>query len=329
MSEIQAAESVRDSIVAAMTEIEDVEIQVEDENENEGKPRDEKGKFKAKEKEDAPEAPEEPAEPIEEPVNTIEAPQALSGPAKAKWKDLPPEIQQEWSKRENDIHKMMTAHDGELRMGREMKEVISPYMPIIVAEGGNPVKAVQSLLNTAYLLRTGTPEKKAQLVHEIAQTYGVDLGMVQAPEVDPVIGSLQQEISQLKQFVSAQQQTQGQQEEQRYLSEIQAFAADPKNLHFEQVKSLMAPLLASGQAKDLQEAYDMACHASPTIRSTLLAAKEAEKKAKRNEELAAKKQAAVSVVGSPGVHGPNTAAPKRSVREELEASFDAAMGSKI
>lgn len=336
VSEIHG-DTVRDSIVAAMTEIEQkVEVDEGDDlpevEEPEGRARDDKGKFKSKDKdEEGPaealsdseviETPE-PAKPI------VEAPQALTAAAKAKWAELPVEVQQEWAKRENDIHKMMTAHDGELRMGREMKEVMLPYMHIISAEGGTPATAVQSLLNTAYLLRTADPARKAQLVMEIAQTYGVDLSIAQQQyQVDPVIGSLQQELNQLKQFLTAQQQTQSQQEQQKLQTEVQAFAA--KNAHFETVKGVMASLLGSGAAENLQEAYDMACHANPTIRSTLEAEKSAQQKAKRNEELLAKKKAAVSVTGSPGVNGPNSAKVNQSTREVLSEAYDALMGAKI
>lgn len=333
VNEVQQ-DSVRDSIVQAMAEIEekskpeveaeeDLEAEVEVEAQD-TRPRDEKGKFKAKDaQEEAPQVVEAPE------VKAIEPPQALSGAIKAKWNELPDDVKAEWRRREDDIHKMATSHDAERKLGRDIKDVITPYMPIITAEGGNPISAVQSLLNTAYLLRTGTPEKKAELVRQIAQQYGVDLGQAaQAPQVDPVLSSVQQELQQLKQFFTTQQQTQEQAQQQQLLQEIQAFAADPKHPHFEQVKSLMAPLLASGQAKDLQEAYDMACHANPSIRSTILQAQDAEKKAKQKAELEAKKKAAVSVTGSPGVTTPN-ASPNRDLRDELRANLAAARGAKI
>ena len=271
---------------------------------------------------------------VAEPVTpAIEAPQAWTGPMKEKWATLPADVQAEINRRENDFHKMVTSREGELRLGKDMKDVITPYMPIITAEGGNPVAAVQSLLNTAYQLRTGTPQQKAELVRQIAEQYGVDLGQAtqQQPQ-DNYLASLQNEIAQLKQAVNPQaimSQLQEQQEHVKIQSDISAFAANPANKHFETVKATMAPLLASGRAKDLQEAYDMACYADPTIRSTLLQEQASEQAAKRKAEVIAKKQAAVSVTGSPSSSVGNAKIPDRTTREELEANWAAVHGSKI
>lgn len=295
--------------------------------------RDETGKFTKKETvADTQEALEVTQEPeVAAPV--LEAPQAWTGPMKEKWPTLAPDIQAEILRRENDIHKMVTSKEGELRLGREMKDVITPYMPIITAEGGDPVTAVQSLLDTAYQLRTGTPQQKAALIQQIAQTYGVDIGNSQQVQPqDNYIQSLHNEIAQLKQTLNPDaimSRLQEQQEHDRIQAEVNAFAVNPANKHYEQVKAFMAPLLASGQAKDLQEAYDMACYANPQIRSTLLREQDAERQAKRKAELTAKKQAAVSVTGSPSSSAGNAKSPDRTLREELQANLAAITGSKI
>jgi|JI10StandDraft_1071094.scaffolds.fasta_scaffold01073_27 hypothetical protein len=311
----------------AENEISDVSDVVE-----EGPARDEAGKFTKKEEPAG--TPELNPQEHEVVAPALEAPQAWTGPMKEKWSTLAPDVQAEILRRENDIHKMVTSKEGELRLGREMKDVINPYMPIIAAEGGNPVTAVQSLLNTAYQLRTGTPQQKVALIHQIAETYGVDLGQAgnQQAAPDNYIQSLHNEIAQLKQTLNPDaimSRLQEKQESDRIQAEVNAFAANPANKHYEQVKAFMAPLLASGQAKDLQEAYDMACYANPQIRSTLLQEQDAERQAKRKAELTAKKQAAVSVTGSPSANAGNAKSPERTLREELQANLAAITGSKI
>lgn len=292
--------------------------------------RDEKGKFA---KADEPVETQEAEPPVETP--SLEAPQSWSATIKEKWATLSPDVQAEIIRRENDFHKTMTRHDGELSLGKQIKDVITPYMPIITAEGGTPATAVQSLLNTAYQLRTGTPERKAQLIQEIAQTYGVDLGVLQgqSPSQEAnYIQQLQMEIQSLKQTLNPQAimaQLQEQQEHGKLISDVQAFAANPANKHFEQVKAAMAPLLSSGQAKDLQEAYDMACWASPSIRSTLLNEQKTQEAAKRKAEMEAKKSAAVSVTGSPSAHSGNAKIPERTLRDELAANMAAVTGQKF
>lgn len=320
-TEVTTPEDVAD------TQTDDVTDVVDDKPE---RARDETGKFTKKEAtEEIVEAPELTAEPA---APVLEAPQAWTGPMKEKWGTLAPDVQAEILRRENDIHKMVTSKEGDLRLGREMKDVIGPYMPIITAEGGNPVAAVQSLLNTAYQLRTGTPQQKVALIHQIAETYGVDLGQAGTHQPDNYIQSLHNEIAQLKQTLNPDaimSRLQEKQENDRIHAEVNAFAANPANKHYEQVKAFMAPLLASGQAKDLQEAYDMACYANPNIRSTLLQEQDAERQAKRKAELTAKKQAAVSVTGSPSANAGNAKSPERTLREELQANLVAIAGSKI
>jgi hypothetical protein len=269
-------------------------------------------------------------EPIkEEPVEP--APQALSGAIKAKWKELPADVRAEWSKRENDINQALTRHDGDLNMGRKMKEVINPYMPIIQAEGGTPESAVKDLLNTAYVLRTGSPQQKAQIIRTVIQQYGVDLGQVSQSQqqVAPEISQLQNEIAQLRQMANPdfiKNQLQEQLEDASINKEVETFAANPSNKYLEQVKPLMASLLGSGQAKDLQEAYDKACWSDPTIRSSLLAAQTAELDAKRKAEVKAKKQASVSIAGSPELTSPTARNSNLSIEEDLRAAFQDARG---
>lgn len=318
--------SVEDDIAAAMQEIADKDTaqeEVSDNIENEQaeatplpeKPRAEDGKF-TKQK----------ATKEESPVNiepSSQAPQSWGAAVKDKWGALPPEVQAEISKREKDFHQAMTRNDGELSLGKEMKDVITPYMHIIQAEGGTPAKAVQSLLNTAYQLRTSSPERKAQLIHEIAQTYGVDLGQVQQqPQLDPAMQQILSRIDGIENKFTEHMTLQQRQEHDSIMEQVSAFSADPKNVHFEQLKPAMAPLLASGQAKDLQEAYEMASWANPEIRSALLQQQQAEEVEKRKSEIAKKKAAAVSVTGSPGVNTPSSTPNQNSVEDDIRKAME-------
>jgi hypothetical protein len=270
-------------------------------------------------------------EPAEEKAPKEPPPVALSGAIKAKWSELPEDVRAEWSKRENDIHQMMTRHDGELRLGREMKEVVSPYMAIIQAEGGTPAGAVKDLLNTAYVLRTGSQQQKSHVLRQVAEQYGVDLGQTTQPQeqIHPIIAQMQQELQMLRQQANPEvieKRLQEKMENANIQSEVNAFAVNPANKHFEQVKAFMAPLLASGQAKDLQEAYDMACYANPAIRSTLIQQQTADLEAKRKAEIKAKKQASSSVTGSPDFTSPMARTPNKSLEDDLRDQMREARG---
>jgi hypothetical protein len=310
----------------------DIEVSVEEDVEDiDGINPDDKELNPDKEKIDVEASTEEQAEE-EAPEQEIEpAPQALSSKLKEKWKDLDPEVRQEIIKRENDTHQMFTRHDGELNLGRKMKEVISPYMAVIQSEGGTPETAVRDLLNTAYVLRTGQPQQKAQLLMQVAQQYGVDLQQAMQPqgERNLAMEQMQREIIELRQQANPdtiKQQLQEQMEYDTIQSQVNAFAGDPANKYFEQVKPIMAKLLSSGLAENIQEAYDQACKRDPQISSTLEAEEKKALEAKRKAEILRKKQASASVTGSPDTTSPNTKAPIKSMEEELMESLRASTG---
>ena len=329
---MQKETTVREDLMSAIAEVKAAETPPKEVPEKTGTPdiktdvsdpketRDEKGKFKAK-VEVAPKEVVAPPAPIED------APISLSAAAKSKWAELPQEVRQEFIKREKDVEKMFTSHDGELRLGREMKDVITPYMATIQSEGGTPATAVRDLLNTAYVLRTGSPQQKAAIVQQVIQQYGIDMNVVQQQgNQDPTIQALQNEIYQMKQQYNPeamQKQLQDRLENDRIMSEVQAFSSDPANKHYEQVKPLMASLLGSGQAQNMKEAYELACRAHPAVGSILEAERTAAAKTKQAEEIVAKKKAAASITGSPGATIPNSGSPDRTLREELITNYRA------
>jgi hypothetical protein len=212
-----------------------------------------------------------------------------------------------------------------------MKEVITPYLPIIQAEGGTPAKAVGDLLNTAYVLRTGTPELKSAIIRTVCQQYGVDINsaVVDQEYIDPIIKSLQQEIANLKKMANPQElisRLQQEQEKSTIQKEYDAFACDPANKYFDKVKPFMAAFLGEGVAKYYKEAYDLACNAHPEIRSILDAERKAAEQEKRKTELKAKQNAASSVVGSPATIVSNAESPTDDIESSVRAAFRAANG---
>lgn len=310
--EEQQEKTLREQIVGAIEEV--------NKPEEIDSGRDETGKFKAKEETETPEVKAE-----EKPKYT--APSSWSATAKEKWNALDPDVQAEVFRREEETHKGFTKLDEERNFGKSIKEAITPYMPIIQSEGGEPVKAVKDLLNTAYMLRTAPPARKAALVQEIIKTYGVDMNLLQESNADPAYAQLQQQIADLQRTTNPEAirtRLREEMEEETVVKEVKAFASDPANVHYEKVKAVMSSLLHSGVSKNMKEAYEAACRADPEVFSTLEAKKQADEQAKKNADIAAKKKAASSLTGSPGVTVPNTGAPDRSLRDELLANLRAA-----
>jgi hypothetical protein len=284
--------------------------------------------------EETPEAPikeEKPEEPVVE-SEDIKAPVSLSGAIKEKWKDLPEDVRREWKKREDDVHKMMTAHDGELRLGREVKEIATPYEAIIRSEGGTVSGAFRDLLNTAYVLRTGSPQQKAQLILETAKQYNVDLNTYITPQENNPVIALQEELHQLKQAYNPEKiknELQEESERARITNEIQAFASNPANVHFETVRTVMGSLMVNGQAQNMQDAYEQACWSDPSIRKQLLSVQIEQEKKRHKADMEAKKKAASSITGSLGIASPDKPTIKKTIEEELRESLRASRGDSL
>ena len=289
-----------------------------------GRERDDAGKFQNKEAKITKEKPV-----VEKPA-IIAAPDGLPAEIKAEWNKLPEVAQKALVKREADIHKGMTQMDEERSFAKEMQKTVMPYMPLINMSGSTPSKAVAELLNYAQILQTGTAQAKGQLLHQLAQRWNADMRITQGqPQPAQQLHSVQQQLQQTQAQLAKMPELIKQQQEQAQLQAvIDSFSADPKNSHYEKVKPVMAALLSSGQAKDMQDAYDQACYANPDIRSTLLAEKEKSNEAKRIADIKAKsataRSASVSIKGSSSINGAQPPKVKRSLREEIAHNLRAA-----
>lgn len=276
-------------------------------------------------------------------------PATWSASAKAIYATLPEVARKEIVKREQDYSRGIQQHAEKAKIADTLMREIQPYEAMLRSEGSTPDRAIASLLRSAYVLRTASPQQKTELIMQIAQQYGADLSQFQGQR-QPAEG--QQDLSQVQQMVQQlvaphlqriqsweQQQTQAQQAqsmqmEQDIQSQIEAFQSatnedgTPKHLYFENVRPLMSAYFANGQATDLEQAYEMACWANPEVRAALLADQQRAAEAQRLEE--AKRKAQLARNASFGVTGQGGAgisgATQSSLRDELASQLDAAMG---
>jgi len=251
---------------------------------------------------------------------------------KADWDKLPESVRKYAIERENEVHKGFTKFDEERNFGKSIKDIVTPYMAVIQAEGGTAQQAIQSLLNTAYTLRTAQPAQKVQLFRQLAMQYQVPLAEIfneaNNRPVDPQITQLQQQLQQLQQANADRERQSKDLETQQALGQVEQFAASEGHEHFPAVRQRMGYLIQNGLAQDLEDAYNQAIWSDPTLRSTLLNRETEAQATKRVAEVAARAAAArnagSSVTGSAGAVGPKTTLPERSLRDELMANLAAA-----
>ena len=273
-------------------------------------------------------------------------PATWSAGAKAIFASLPETARKEIAKREQDFARGIQQHAEAAKGYQSLMAEFQPYEAMIRAENGTPQGAIRELLKTSYLLRTGTSQDRGNLIMQIAQRFGADL--------TPYLGQKQENNDQLQQtvqqlvnpylqkiqsFEESQRQAQVAQEQQiqnEVGSQLEVFqnaveedGITPKHLYFENVRGLMSTYFANGQAKTLEQAYDMACWATPEVRATLIANQQKVEEAQRLE--AAKRKTAeakksgfnVNGQGGAGLSGSNVT----SLRDEISSLYDA--GNRI
>lgn len=313
MKETAAVEAEPTPVVEATTEkVADVAPEAEPEEKTAKRGPD--GKFVAKEPEvgqDTPAPEEKVAEPAKE---AIRVPSSWAPEAKAKFEALDPAVRQAIAKREKEIEYGLQQKDRELKRYAPLEDLIAPRRDQWSLQGMDEVKAIQTLFAAQDLLEKD-PVRGLTL---LAQSYGVDLASVagQPHQAQPAAGTTGQlnaqpdpvaaELQALKQELASLKQGREQEVQQTYQSQIEAFAADPANLYFENVKPRMAALLKSGAAADLSDAYQQAIWADPAIRPLLLAQQTAPKAEQTRQHAERARAASVSVTGSPGASPPPT-----------------------
>lgn len=277
----------------------------------------EQGKF-------APGTPAPEVKPITEPKARPALLKSLKRELEPHWNNAPQELVEAFAEREAAFERGAAQWQPKAQMADAILEQFKPYEWILKAEGATPQTAIAPLLQTAALLRTGTPQQKAQSVAQMIQQFNIPLDHLQAylggqqPAADPN-SHLVQEVNNLKQMLFQTTQQQEQVQNQRAMTVIQQFASDPKNAHFEAVRDKMTVLLQApdvlmqltgqdinymSERERLQLAYDTALRSDPSISQQVLAQQQADSQRQVRERAQAAvhtaRQAAVQVTGAPG-----------------------------
>lgn len=258
-------------------------------------------------------------------TGTLQAPKTWRPEAAAKFASLPPEVQQEVLKREEDIFRGLEAYKADASIGKALKSVVQPYMQVFQAQGIDPLQQVSGLMRAHVALSTGTPEQKQQFFQHLAKEYGVELGM-EPPYIDPQVAGLQKQLAELQSRLNSREQQEIAEARSKLQAEIDAFASDPAHQYFDEVANDIAGLLRSGAAKSLQEAYEKAVWANPITRAKEQARLTAEAEAKAKAEAAEKAKQARKAIGANVKSSAKVAsgtAPLGSIDDTLSAALAA------
>jgi hypothetical protein len=332
--EAEGHEDVRSAVRAALDKARsEAGAETEGAELKDGRSRDERGRFAPKEGEQqAPDptkgnqpkegekAAQRPPQGQEEPLQ-IRPPVGWSAAAKAQFNRLPPEVQESVARREQEINKgfaVLSDYKG-----------LDEFTPLIKASNTTHAEVMRRAIDWERSLKTNP----VGTVLHVAKIAGVDLRQLvgmqgQAPQQQqqqrPPQGQTQmgldpRQVEQLVQRTVAEREA---------MAEVNRFMSDPANVHAEAVAEHMAALISSGQAKDLQDAYDKATWANPEIRATLINQQRtnaAVNGANKNRQIVNQaRSAAKAVTGAPSGRQPtNQQADPKSVRDAIRAAVAA------
>ena len=290
--------------------------------------RDESGRF-TKPQEGAKTTPELATQAQVEPPHQeiINPPASWSATAKAQFKALDPVIQQEVLKREKDIEQGKAQWDQKGERLNRLDAVLGPRRERFQLAGLDEVQAIQALLAAQDLLDRDPIGGLATL----AQRYGVNLAQLaqtapgqaaQQPPMHPALQQLTSQVQSLQNALAQRDQSHASQIAQQYVSEVEAFRADPANMYFDNVRDEMVALLNGGRAQNLQEAYDQAVWANKETRVLVQSAQEAQRAQEVQARAKAARHAGGSINGSPAPgSSPANAGPAPTLRDELNRAF--------
>lgn len=260
------------------------------------------------------------------------APKTWRPEAAAHWAALPPEAQAEILKREEDIFRGLESYKVDAGLGKSVKQILDPYMPMLQQAGIDPVAQIDGLMKAHHLLATGTPEQKQLMFQHLAREYRVDLGQAgdtEAPYIDPQVAGLQKQLADLQSKINGREQQEAASIQAKLKDEINTFASDPAHVYFDEIAHDIAGLLKSGAAKDLKDAYEKAIWANPATRAKEQARQTAEAAAKAKAEEDAKAVAARKATGAnvrSKAAAASATAPLGSIDDTLKSSLAAIRG---
>lgn len=242
--------------------------------------------------EEAPEATTEEKKPLR-------APEGLKPEFKVRFAELDPEWQEEILRREQDAARGINELSKEAKLAKELDRAIAPYEPMIQMMGAPKAEIIQNMLQTAYVLNQGSAEQKAAVVRGIMDQYGIELRAAANDEpANPEVAALKAEIAELKGLVRGNVQQDETVTRQQAANDLQAFATNPENEFFNDVRVEMGRLMGAGLATDLKDAYDKACRLNPEVLKAIQLKEQRQGLAAQARAAKAAKESARQVTGS-------------------------------
>ncbi len=265
--------------------------------------------------------------PVQETPPTDTIPQRLQAKWADKWNTLSPEVKSEFLQYESHIGRVVAKYGREANAWNRVEQVMAPYSEMIRSEGGDFHGVIGGMLETARLLRQGTPDQKLGLLYYLVDRFQIPVNRGEDGSTSLIPPTTPPEVlnrlSALEHRDLTARAAADYNVRQEVSTELDTFLADPAFTYAKEpgYLDLMADLIRAGRAKDLPDAYGKAAWLHERTQPLEIAKANQAAIAPRLQQAARARGAAVSVNGNaPGLT--RTDASKMSLRETLEAAFE-------
>lgn len=255
----------------------------------------------------------------------VEAPKTWKPEAAAEWSKVPPLVQQEILKREQDMFTGLETYKVAADFGKTVHSILNPYAEGIRSRGGDPIDHVHKILEADRILSTASDEEKVEHFMALARSYGVNFQADDVSFEDTTVKELRQTVASLQSRLDNQDKTAQNAHRLQIEKEVKAFESDPKNIYFNELGNDIARLISTGVATSLQEAYDKAVWTNPITRDKEIQRQQKEREEKSKAE-AAKQVTKAKTLTSLNVKATRTGksgtAPTRTIDDTLRAKLE-------
>lgn len=229
----------------------------------------------------AEEAPAEDEGKLIDPITgraaePMKAPAGWTPALREKWGGIDPQVQKFIRDQEVGMARKLQDVSEERKIATEFKSTVAPYEAMLRGFNVSAKDHVSELLNLSYTLNTGSPQTKAQVLHNLIQHFKPDIQTLislsngaQPQAAIPAPVNVQAEVQ--KTLAAEREAAQ----EQSIQTEISNFQNDPKNEFFGDVRDLMSKAITAGlvtaptTSELFKKAYDFACANHPEVSKVL------------------------------------------------------------
>ena len=264
-------------------------------------------------------AAQEREAPADDETQPIPPPTNWSLKDQETFKELTPKAQHFLLERSRGMEAAHTQRSQELA---EIRRSIEPlarsmqqYEGYFQQTGATPQEVFNTFMQIDYGLRSGSVENKYEILRSLIRSYGIPApgegGAQQTspqqtrdPRVDQVMNQLQSMQGQAAEAARMNQAALAQSKRELVQSFAEQKGEDGQPLHpyFGEVEGLMATLaqteVARGVQPDLQQLYEQACYANPTVRQRILADQNAQATVERQRNNAGRRRAGKGISGA-------------------------------